>query len=189
VVGKFHLKSMRNYEGEGAKRAHFPSLAHDRILWQNCIIFIKWEVNSSGAPEITFTGILREPCQPWQRSLLVLSLPVSMIQIDKPCTTFPPVVFAFSLSIFILVQPGRERKRIIQSYYFLWLTIQDIKLLPSQSHLPPFLESSFFCAYSLASRLSAMPAARISALLSPWYVTLHTQALAFGAIYCGSFIY
>ena len=124
-----------------------------------------------------------------QCSLLVLFLSVSIIQIDKPCTMFPPAVFAFSLSIFVFVRPVRERKRIIQFYYFLWLTIQDIKLLPSQSHLPPFLELSFFCAYSLASRLSAMPAARISALLSPWYVTIHTQALVFRAIHCSSFIY
>lgn len=134
------------------------------------------------------TGILqREPCQPCaprfsvrQCSLLVLFLPVSMIQIDKSCTMFPPAVFAFSLSIFVFVRPVRERKRIIQFYYLLWLTIQDIKLLPSQSHLPPYLESSFFCAYSLASRLSAMPAARISVLLSLWYVTIHTQVSAFG---------
>jgi hypothetical protein len=124
----------------------------------------------------------------WQRSLLVL-LPVSMVQMDKSCIIFPPPVFTISLSIFVFVRPVRERKRIIQSYYFLWLTILDIKLLQLQSHLPPFLESSFFCAYSLASRLSAMPAARISALLSPWYVTLDTQVLAFGAIHCSSFIY
>ena len=110
-----------------------------------------------------------------QCSLLILFLPVSMTQIDKSCTMFPPAVFAFSLSISVFVRPVREQKRIIQFYYFLWLTIQDIKLLPSQSHLPPFLELSFFCAYSLASRLSAMPAVRISALLSPWYVTIHTQ--------------
>ena len=142
------------------------------------------------------TGILqREPCQPCaprfsvrQCSLLVLFLPVSMIQIDKPCTMFPPTVFAFSLSIFVFVRPVRERKQIIQFYYFLWLTIQDIKLLPSQSHLPPYLESSFFCAYSLASRLSAMPAARISALLSPWYVTIHTQVSAGPFIAAPSYI-